>query len=117
MLPLDNILELMVVIKGLLENNWDIELASRILVLAVRINLPQLLSSPKAAPLVRSMAKLLPKRIKEFKVCVLHSMSLVAVISCTFLLFFVNYELSFAFLFMQCNEYFTHLGSVEVHHV
>ncbi|ROT67348.1 hypothetical protein C7M84_014583 [Penaeus vannamei] len=67
MLPLDNILELMVVIKGLLENNWDIELASRILVLAVRINLPQLLSSPKAAPLVRSLAKLLPKRIKEFK--------------------------------------------------
>ncbi|XP_071524074.1 WD repeat-containing protein 3 [Panulirus ornatus] len=66
-LPLDRIMELMVVIKGLLEQGWDVELASRILVLAVRINLPQLLASVKAAPIIHSLAHLLPQKTLQIQ--------------------------------------------------
>ncbi|KAG7168984.1 WD repeat-containing protein 3-like [Homarus americanus] len=67
LLPLDRILELLVVIKGLLEHDWDVELASRILVLAVRINLPQLLASAKAAPIIHALAYLLPKKTLQLQ--------------------------------------------------
>lgn len=67
MLPLDRILELLVVLKSLLERSWDVELVSRILVLACRINLPQLLASSKAAPIIHTLAKLLPEKLKNLK--------------------------------------------------
>ncbi|XP_045592640.1 LOW QUALITY PROTEIN: WD repeat-containing protein 3 [Procambarus clarkii] len=66
-LPLDRILELLIVIKGLLEHDWDVELASRILILAARINLPQLLSSTKAAPIIHALAQLLPQKTLQLQ--------------------------------------------------
>ncbi|XP_069956635.1 WD repeat-containing protein 3 isoform X1 [Cherax quadricarinatus] len=66
-LPLDRILELLVVIKGLLEHDWDVELASRILVLAARINLPQLLSSAMAAPIIHTLAHLLTQKTLQLQ--------------------------------------------------
>lgn len=56
------------VIKGMIERGWDVELAGRILVLAVRINLPQLLASAKAAPIIHSLASLLPSKTLQLQV-------------------------------------------------
>ena len=68
MLPLNRILALLVVLKSLLERGWEIELTGRILILACRINLPQLLASAKAAPIIRELGRLLPQKLKEMKV-------------------------------------------------
>ncbi|XP_068236642.1 WD repeat-containing protein 3 [Palaemon carinicauda] len=67
MLSLDRILELLVVLKSILERGWEVELAGRILVLACRINLSQLLASAKAAPIIHALAKLLPEKLNELK--------------------------------------------------
>lgn len=67
MLPLDRILELLVVLKSLLERSWEIELVGRILVLACRINLPQLIASAKAAPIIHALARILPMKLNNLK--------------------------------------------------
>ncbi|KAK7075622.1 hypothetical protein SK128_022042, partial [Halocaridina rubra] len=67
MLPLDRILELLIVLKSLLEKNSDVELLGKILILACRINLPQLLASSKAAPVIHALADLLPQKLKHVK--------------------------------------------------
>lgn len=68
MLPLDRVLELLVVVRSLLHRGWAVELAARVLVVALRINLPQLLSSVTAKPVIHSLAVLLPKRMQELEV-------------------------------------------------
>lgn len=67
-LGLDQVLELLVVLKGLLVRGWDLELATRVLLAAVRPNLPQLLGSAVAAPVIHAIAPLLSKRMLELKV-------------------------------------------------
>ncbi|CAL4083170.1 unnamed protein product, partial [Meganyctiphanes norvegica] len=66
-LPLDRILELLVVLKGVLERGWDTELASRVLIAALRVNLSQLLAAPRAAPVIHALAHLMPKCTQEIQ--------------------------------------------------
>lgn len=64
-LPLDRVLELLVVVRALLRRGWAVELAARVLVMALRVNLPQLLASATAKPVIHSLAALLPKKMQE----------------------------------------------------
>lgn len=66
-LPLDRILELLVVLKGVLERGWDTELASRVLIAALRVNLPQLLAAPRAAPIIHALAHIMPRCTLEIQ--------------------------------------------------
>jgi len=66
-LPFDRILELLVVLKGVLERGWDTELASRVLIAALRVNLSQLLAAPRAAPVIHALAHLMPKCTQEMQ--------------------------------------------------
>lgn len=68
MLGLDHVLELLGVLKGLLVRGWDMELATRVLLAAVRPNLPQLIGSAAAAPVIHAIAPLLSNRMLELKV-------------------------------------------------
>ena len=67
-LPLDRVLEVLVVVQAMLSRGWAVELASRVLVVALRINLPQLLASSTAKPVIHSLAALLPSKIQELEV-------------------------------------------------
>ncbi|KAK3871412.1 hypothetical protein Pcinc_023437 [Petrolisthes cinctipes] len=66
-LNLDRVLELLVVLKGLLVRGWDVELATRVLLAATRPNLPQLLGSAAAAPVIHALAPLLSKKTLELQ--------------------------------------------------
>lgn len=67
-LPLDRVLELLVVVRALLRQGWAVELAARVLVMALRVNLPQLLTSATAKPIIHSLTALLPKKMQELEV-------------------------------------------------
>merc|ERR1712179_20413 len=66
-LPFDRILELLVVLKGVLERGWDTELASRVLIAALRVNLSQLLVAPRATPIIHALAHVMPKCTQEIQ--------------------------------------------------
>lgn len=66
-LPLDRVLELLVVVGAMLRRGWAVELAARVLVVALRVNLPQLLSSATAKPVIHSLATVLPAKMQELE--------------------------------------------------
>lgn len=66
-LPMDRILELLVVVRAMLRRGWAVELATRVLVVALRVNLPQLLASANAKPVIHSLAALLPTKMQELE--------------------------------------------------
>ena len=68
MLPYNRVLELLVAIKGIVDRDWDVELASRVLIVAIRVNFSQLVLNKSAFPIIKSLANSLPTKLDRFQV-------------------------------------------------
>ena len=68
LLPFDYIIKLLSCLKTILEKKWDVELIGRIIIVALRVNISQLLASPKAANIIRELSELLPTILQEYQV-------------------------------------------------
>ncbi|KAB7499480.1 WD repeat-containing protein 3 [Armadillidium nasatum] len=66
-LPLNLILVLIICIHGFLARKWNTELSTRVLLVAVRTNMPQLIACKESALIIRSIANSLPQAAREMQ--------------------------------------------------